>query len=166
MLAPARAKAMAMGALALAVLPVRASARDHHPEPVVTGIVVHFYVTGEKKLEDGVAVTALDKDGTVVARSVVQPAESDWLPRQEVQVQVNPTASIPISHLNGGKLHIDSGNPTPWATNVEVFATLNDGTTRQIVSETMQPVSFNWTGQNGSPFWEGSFINCGRPEGY
>jgi hypothetical protein len=44
-----------------------------------------------------------------------------------------------------------------------VFATLTDGTTRQIVSETMQPVSFNWTGQNGFPFWEGYFINCGRP---
>ncbi len=156
--------AAVLGALALVVLPVRASAHEHRrPDPLVTGFVVHFFVTAEKKPEDGVTLTAMDRDGTVVAQNVVQPGQGDWLPQQDVQIPVNPSLAVPISHLEGGKIHIDSGKPAAWAANIEVFATLSDGTTRQVTSETMQPIAFNWTGQNGTPFYEGMFINADRP---
>lgn len=163
-----RMKAGAMlGVLALAAAPIHALAKDRTPVPVVTSIIVHFYVTGEKKPQDGVTLTVLDGEGTVVARNVIAPSESEdnhWYAAREYQIPVNPIMSVQVWRLGGGKIHIDSGNPAPWAGNISAFATLTDGTTRQIVSETLQPITFNWTGRNGVPFWEGSIINCDRPQ--
>ena len=82
-LASRRIAVSSIAALALATLPIRSIAKDHRPEPFVTTFTVHFYVTSEKKMEDAVSLTALDKNGTIVAGKVVQPAQSDWAAQQD-----------------------------------------------------------------------------------